>query len=90
MTKTDSELSAVAVSSSSSRVSRETPQGSDIHEGSTVSIDGQTGTVKWIGYELSKTGRYFAGVKMVCHKSKTLDILTFNLINSVDSGSISY
>ena len=88
MTKTDSELSAAAVSSS--RVSRETPQGSDIHEGSTVSIDGQTGTVKWIGYELSKTGRYFAGVKMVCHESKTLHILTFNLNNSVDSGSISY
>ena len=55
MTKTDSELSAASVSGS--RVSRETPQGSDIHEGSTVSIDGQTGTVKWIGYELSKTGR---------------------------------
>ena len=88
MTKTDSELSAASVSGS--RVSRETPQGSDIHEGSTVSIDGQTGTVKWIGYELSKTGRYFAGVKMVCHESKTLHVLTFNLINSVDSGSISY
>lgn len=49
-----------------SRVCRETPRGSDVREGTAVSIDNQPGTVKWIGYELSKTGRYFAGVKMVC------------------------
>ncbi|XP_067942322.1 ubiquitin carboxyl-terminal hydrolase CYLD-like [Watersipora subatra] len=48
-----------------SKVCRATPSTSQVTEGSSVSIDGQPGVVKWIGYELSKPGRYFAGVQMM-------------------------
>lgn len=48
----------------SSLVCRTTPPTSQVTEQSLVTIDNQSGTVKWIGYEMSKPGRYFAGVKM--------------------------
>lgn len=48
-----------------SSVCRTTPSSSHIVEDCRVSVDGQPGTVKWIGYECSKASRYFAGVKMV-------------------------
>ena len=51
--------------SHSSSVCRTTPATSHITEGSSVTVDGQPGVVRWIGYELSKPGRYFAGVQMV-------------------------
>jgi len=53
------------VGSQSSLVCRITPISSQITEGCSVTIDNQPGIVKWIGYEIAKPGRYFAGVKMV-------------------------
>lgn len=46
-------------------VCRLTPTSTDVCEGMPITVDSQPGVVKWIGYELSKPGRYFAGVKMV-------------------------
>lgn len=59
---------SVSAGMPASTVCRSTPAMSSVSEGSYALVDGRPGVVSWIGYELSKPSRYFAGVKMVSLK----------------------